>query len=180
MAPITKLLPLFTLLATLANASIDPRGDQPEDMKAHSQGYDKTFGADIDQSEYQRRRSVGDELGKDIKEDPSYCGPAGSPVSPYSTPRRTLLTFSNAMSFNPTTPSPSMITITTKFFLETALATPSSAVEIEQRVGNGRMALRTTKKARSRLEIGLVIRNSEVVIEQRDGSVRTAWTTWKQ
>jgi len=93
MAPITKLLPLFALLATLANASIDPRGAQLEDMKAHSQEHDKRLGADVDQSEYQRRRSFGDELGKDIKEDPSYCGPAGSPVSsrPHTTPHRALL-----------------------------------------------------------------------------------------
>jgi hypothetical protein len=140
MAPITKLLPLFALLATLANASIDPRGDQLDDMKAQSQEYAKNIKASIDeQSEYQNRRSVGDELAKDIKEDPSYCGPAGSPVSPHSTPRRAHLTFSNATSFNPTTPSPSTITITTKSMLETARATQSSAVGTEEKVGSVRM-----------------------------------------
>jgi hypothetical protein len=146
MAPITKLLPLFALLATLANASINPRADQLEDMKAHSQEYDKTLNADIDQSEYQNRRSVGDELAKDIKEDPSYCGPAGSPVSPHATLYRTLLMFSNAMSSNPTTPSPPMITITTKFMLGTALATRSLAVGTAQRAGSVRMDRMTLKR----------------------------------
>jgi hypothetical protein len=139
MTPITKLLPLFALLATLANASIDPRADETDSMRAQTQEYDQPLKADIDQPEYQHRRSVGDELAKDIKEDPSYCGPAGSPVSPHPTPRPTQLTFSNAMSFNPTTPSPSMIMITTKSMLETALATQSLAVGIEEKVGSVRM-----------------------------------------
>jgi hypothetical protein len=149
MTPITKLLPLFALLATLANASIDPRADQLEDMKAKSQEYSKSIKADIDeQSDFQNRRSVGDELAKDIKEDPSYCGPAGSPVSLHSTLHRTHLTFSNAMSFNPTTPSPSTITITTKtlFMLETALATQSSAVVTAQRDGSVKMVQTTLKQ----------------------------------
>ena len=149
MTPITKLLPLFALLATLANASVDPRGDQLDDMKAQSQEYAQNIKASIDeQSDYQNRRSVGDELAKDIKEDPSYCGSAGSPVSPHSATHRTHLTFSNATSFNPTTPSPSTITITitTKFMLETALATQSSAVGTAQRAGSVRMDRTTLKR----------------------------------
>ena len=148
MTPITKLLPLFALLATLANASVDPRADQLEDTKAQSQEYAKNIKADIgEQSDYQNRRSMGDELAKDIKEDPSYCGPAGSPVSHHlATPRRTHLTLSNVTSFNPTTPSPSMITITTKFMLKTALATPSSAVGIAQKGGSVRMGQTTLKR----------------------------------
>jgi len=139
MIPIIKLLPLFALLASLANASIDARADNLDDMKGQTQGYDQTLNADVDQSEYQQRRSVGDQLAKDIKEDPSYCGPAGSPVSSQLTPLRAHLMFSIAMSFNPITLSPSMITITTSFMLETALATQSLAARTAPRAGSVRM-----------------------------------------
>lgn len=82
MTPITRLLPLFALLASLANASPDPRPDQLDDMRAQSQEYAKHLKADLnDQFEHQHERSLEGEASVGSIEDPSYCGPAGSVVS---------------------------------------------------------------------------------------------------
>lgn len=115
MTPITKLLPLLILLASLVNASSEPRSeDQLADMRAQTNDYANGLKADLDDDRYARQhesrsddhladmkgqtneyvkpehneeyarhleRSLKAEYAAGSKEDPSYCGPAGSPVS---------------------------------------------------------------------------------------------------
>jgi hypothetical protein len=176
MTPITNLLPLLAFLAIFVNASPDPRPDQLDDMKAQTQQYAKDLKADLADQFESHRRSLEGEYSIGSKEDPSYCGPAGSPVSS----RPTHISFSSrisstAMFFNPTRLSLLTTTNTMKPLskLATGPETPNSAVKTERKDGSGTMDLKKTTRIPSKPEIGLVTPSLVVATGQKAGSVKT-------